>query len=220
MSKKGSFEQTIGSYTSLSADVSAQFNHTFNSVHELFATAQYNVSEEKYSEVSHFATGFPNSKMDNIIFARQYAENLTPFGTTGLNRNLGFLLTSGYSYDNRYMVDITGKSSASSVFGTDNKWALFWSFGLAWNLHNEEFLKDSDFLKQLKLRASMGSSGNQNYATNKSITLYQYLFKYYHGFSGALPSNMSNPTLDWEQKMDYNVGLDLRTRRLTANLDF
>lgn len=220
MSKKGSFEQTIGSYTSLSADVSAQFNHTFNSVHELFATAQYNVSEEKYSEVSHFATGFPNSKMDNIIFARQYAENLTPFGTTGLNRNLGFLLTSGYSYDNRYMVDITGKSSASSVFGTDNKWALFWSFGLAWNLHNEEFLKDSDFLKQLKLRASVGSSGNQNYATNKSITLYQYLFKYYHGFSGALPSNMSNPTLDWEQKMDYNVGLDMRTRRLSANLDF
>ncbi|MGM9787341.1 MAG: SusC/RagA family TonB-linked outer membrane protein, partial [Candidatus Cryptobacteroides sp.] len=220
MSKKGSYEQTAGSYTSLSADVSAQFNHTFNKVHDVFATAQYNVSEEKYSEVTHFARGFPNSKMDNIIFARQYAEDLTPYGTTGLNRNLGFLLTSGYSYDNRYMVDLTGKTSASSVFGTDNKWALFWSFGLAWNLHNEEFLKGSDLLKQLKLRASMGSSGNQNYTTNKSITLYNYYFKYYHGFSGALPANMSNPNLAWEQKMDYNVGLDMRAKRLTANLDF
>ena len=78
--------------------------------------------------------------MNSIIFARQYATDRVPTGADGLNRSLGFLLTGGYSYKNRYMVDLTGKTSASSVFGTDNKWANFWSLGLAWNLHNEPFM--------------------------------------------------------------------------------
>ena len=217
--KKGSYEQTRGEYLSYSADVSAQYNKTFNKIHDIFATAQYNISEQNYSEVTHYATGFPNSNMDNIIFARQYAEDMTPSGSSGLNRNLGFLLTSGYSYDNKYMLDLTGKASASSVFGTDNKWALFWSLGLAWNLHNEQVLKDLEWIKQCKFRFSAGSSGNQNYMTNKSIALYNYSNIYYHGFSGATLDNMRNPNLAWEQKMDYNLGWDFRTGKFSSNVD-
>ena len=81
--------------------------------------------------------------MKNISFARQYTADTTPTGYEGRNRNLGGLLTGGYTYDNRYMVDATLKASASSVFGTKRHCGLFWSAGLAWNLHNEAFLKNA-----------------------------------------------------------------------------
>jgi TonB-linked SusC/RagA family outer membrane protein len=124
---RGEYNQTNGTYTTYSGDLSAQYNRTINGKHDIFATAQYSVSQTNYSEVEHYTTGFPNSRMNNIIFARQYAADATPTGSDGLNRNLGLLLTAGYSYRNRYMADATIKGSASSVFGTNNRWGTFWS---------------------------------------------------------------------------------------------
>ena len=219
--RRGSYNVSNGSYLTFSADLSAQFNQKIAEVHDIFATAQYNISETNYEEVTHYTEGFPNSNMHSITFARQYAQGAIPTGGDGLNRNIGALLTTGYSYDNRYMADATIKGSASSVFGTKNRWGLFWSAGLAWNLHNERFIKDSvSWIKQLKLRASVGSSGNQNFTTNTSLPVYRYFSSgYYTGFSGAYLTNMENPTLGWEEKMDYNVGIDFRTRRINMVLD-
>ena len=217
---RGSYEATTGSYLQYSGDVSAQFNQTLGGVHDIFATAQYQISQTKYREVTHYASGFPNSKMNDIIFARQYTQDMSPTGTEGLNRNLGFLLTTGYSYDNRYMFDGTVKASASSVFGTNNRWGLFWSAGAAWNIHNESWMS-ADWLKMLKLRFSMGSSGNQNYASNNSIAIYNYYSdRYYHTFPGVYLQNMENPNLGWEEKMDYNLGLDFRTQAINLTADF
>ena len=217
---KGSYEASNGRMTSLSADVSAQFNHNVAHAHDIFATAQYSVSQTTYSEVSHYTRGFPSSRMNDITFARQYAEGMVPTGSTGLNRNLGVLLTAGYGYKDRYMVDATVKGSASSVFGTDNKWGVFWSAGFAWNAHKEAFLRGNELIKQLKLRFSLGSSGNQNYTTNNALPVYQYFNDaYYNGFAGAYVQNMENPKLGWEQKMDYNLGLDFRLQNLTVVLD-
>lgn len=217
---KGSYDATTGSYLQYSGDISAQFNQTFNEKHDVFATAQYQIAQTKYREVTNYATGFPNSRMSDIIFARQYAKDQTPTGTEGLNRNLGGLLTVGYSYDNRYMLDLTAKASASSVFGTNNRWGLFWSSGVAWNLHNEEWLK-REWLKMFKLRFSLGSSGNQNFATNNSIAIYNYYNdRYYHGASGVYLQNMENPNLGWEEKMDYNAGVDFRTKAINLTADF
>ncbi len=219
---RGSYNMANGRYTTTSGDLSAQFNHTFNKVHDIFATAQYTISQTKYSEIENYTEGFPNSNMTSITFARQYASDKTPTGSDSINRNIGALLTAGYSYDNRYMADATVKASASSVFGTDNKWGTFWRFGLAWNLHNEQFLKSaSNWLRQLKVRGSVGSSGNQNFASNSSLPVYNYSStNYYNGFSGATLNNMENRNLGWEQKMDYDAGLDFRTKSISATLDF
>lgn len=218
--RRGTYNRANGKYTTFSADISAQFNHKLADIHDIFATGQYNIAETSYEEIMHYTEGFPNSNMQSLTYARQYAQDAIPTGGDGLNRNLGALLTAGYSYDNRYMVDATLKASASSVFGTNNRWGLFWSAGLAWNLHNEKFLKNAAWLHQLKLRASMGSSGNQNFTTNSSLPVYSYYSRgYYNGFSGAYLSNMHNPTLGWEEKMDYNVGIDFRTARLNVVAD-
>ena len=217
--KQGTYDQSNGRYNSLSSDVSAQFNHKFGTFHDVFATAQYSISSTNYSEIVHYTEGFPNSRMNSIIFARQYASDKTPTGAYGLNRNLGALLTGGYSYKDRYLFDATAKASASSVFGTNNRWGLFWSTGIAWNLHKEEFLRNVKGLEQLKLRFSLGSSGNQNYSTNNSLPVYQYQNYFYNNFTAAVLQNMENPDLGWEQKMDYDLGLDFKNKMVTFTAD-
>lgn len=219
--RRGSYEQSNGSHTTYSGDVSAQLNHNIAGKHDLFATVDWSISQTNYEEIVNYTEGFPNSNMKSITFARQYATDMVPTGSDGLNRNLGALATAGYSYDNRYMADATIKGSASSVFGTKNHWGLFWSGGLAWNIHNERWMKDNvSWITQLKLRASMGSSGNQNYTSNVALPVYTYYSSaYYNGFTGAALNNMANPNLGWEEKMDYNVGVDFRTLTLNVILD-
>ena len=219
--RRGSYEQSNGSHTTYSGDVSAQLNHNLAGKHDIFATVDWSISQTNYEEIVNYTEGFPNSNMKSITFARQYATDMVPTGSDGLNRTLGALATAGYSYDNRYMADATIKGSASSVFGTKNHWGLFWSAGLAWNLHNERWMKDNvRWITQLKLRASMGSSGNQNYTSNVALPVYTYYSSaYYNGFTGAALANMANPELGWEEKMDYNVGVDFRTRSLNVVMD-
>jgi len=213
---KGTYNMSTDKYFKLSGDVSAQFNMKFNDAHDVFATAQYTIDESTSSDVKHYTEGFPNSRMSNITFARQYAKNQTPTGSESISRSLGVLLTVGYGYKDRYMFDGTIKGSASSVFGTNNRWGTFWSTGVAWNAHNEDFLKGASWLKQMKLRASVGTSGNQNYAATMSIPIYKYFSSaYYDGFTGATVMNMGNPNLGWESKMDWNVGIDFKTERLS-----
>jgi len=219
--RKGSYDKTYSDYVKFSGDVSAQFNMKIREAHDLFATAQYTIDQSESSSVKYCTEGFPNSRMNNITFARQYAEGTTPTGSESINRSIGFLLTAGYSYKDIYMLDATLKASASSVFGTDNRWGTFWSVGVAWNLHNEEFMKSATWLHQLKLRASVGTSGNQNYASNMSVPIYKYYNNaYYDGFTGATLVNMGNPTLGWESKLDWNVGIDFRTERLSLISNF
>ena len=219
--RRGRYTQSNGRYTTYSGDVSAQLNHNIGGKHDIFGTVDWSISQTNYEEIVNYTEGFPNSNMKSITFARQYQDNSVPTGADGLNRNLGALATAGYSYDNRYMADATIKGSASSVFGTKNHWGVFWSAGLAWNLHNEQWMKDyADWVTQLKLRASLGSSGNQNYTTNVALPVYQYYSSaYYSGFTGAYLQNMANPELGWEEKMDYNIGIDFRTRNLNIVAD-
>ena len=80
-----------------------------------------------------------------------------------------------------------------------------WSFGIGWNLHNEAILKGVGWIKQLKLRASIGLTGNQNFDTNAAIATYNYYTGVVYGglagkFTGAYLASMPNSKLKWEQK--------------------
>lgn len=119
-----------------------------------------------------------------------------------------------YSYDGKYSLTLTGRSDASSVFAENNKRAFFPSIGVAWNISEENFLKKSNIIYNLKLRASYGEVGNA------AIRPYQSLAQLVTGsnFSfngGALTSGVNlstqaaNPDLKWETTEQLNVGIDL-----------
>lgn len=218
--RRGKYVMENGKSSSLSGDLNVNYNKMFRK-HTIFANAGFFVSEDKYSAYRHTAEGFSNNQLADITFARQYAEGTTPEGYAGINRQMSFLLAASYDYDNRYMLDATVRESASSLYGADNRWANSWSASVGWNLHNEHFLKNIPFIKQLKLRGSVGLSGNQNFLTNEAIGTYRYFTgAVYGGFTGAYLNNMPNSALKWEQKMDYNAGIDLRVAGLSLSFDY
>lgn len=218
--RRGKYTMENGKSSSLSGDLNANYSQMFGR-HSIFANAGYFISEDTYSAYRHTAEGFSNSQLADITFARQYAEGTIPAGYSSINRQMSFLLAASYDYDNRYMLDATVRESASSLYGADNRWANSWSAGIGWNIHNERFLKNIAFIEQLKLRASAGLTGNQNFLTNEAIGTYRYYTgEVYGGFTGAYLNNMPNSALKWEQKMDYNVGLDARIAGLSLSLDY
>lgn len=217
--RKGSYQLNNGESSYLSGDINLQYSNTFGK-HFVFGNAGFNISEKQYQEFIHLAEGFPSDRMDNIIFARGYALGSRPIGIEGITRDIGFLVVGSYMYDSRFLTDITLRTSASSQFGADKRWAEFWSLGLGWNLHNESFFP-GDVVERLKIRGSMGSTGNQNFSTNASVATYSYyLESLYQGFPGSYLLNMANSGLQWQSKFDYNIGFDAEIQNLSMRFDY
>lgn len=218
-SRKGSYQLNNGKSSYLSGDFNVQYSKSIQK-HFLFANGGFNISERKYQEVSHLAEGFPSSRLNDITFAKAYALESRPTGISGISRELGFLAVGSYTYDNRFLSDATIRTSASSQFGADKRWSTFWSLGLGWNIHNESFFRNS-IVDQLKVRGSVGSTGNQNFNLNQSVVTYAYYQdKFYQGNPGSYLLNMGNPNLQWETKFDYNLGLDAKVQNLNLRFDY
>ncbi|MBQ8502169.1 MAG: SusC/RagA family TonB-linked outer membrane protein [Bacteroides sp.] len=220
INRRGKYILENGKSTLVSADLNVNYNKTFGK-HSFFTNVGAFISESKYSAYQHTAEGFPNNNLADITFARQYAEGTTPVGTSSLNREVSFLGTLSYDYENRYLAEATYRASASSLYGKDNRWASNYSFGVGWNLHNEHFMKDIEWFKQFKVRGSLGLTGNNSFNTNSAIATYQYYTGVnYQGQTGAYLAQLANSQLRWEQKMDYNVGVDMRIQNLGLSFDY
>jgi len=131
-----------------------------------------------------------------------------------------------YSYDNRYMITATLRRDGTSRF-SNNKWGLFPSVALGWNIANEKFLKGNDVLTTLKLRLSWGQTGQQGVGGfyDTQATYYKNLLGSYYLFDGKVVNPLTalgyNADLKWETTTTWNAGLDfgfLRDR-ITAGLD-
>ena len=217
--RKGLYQINNGKSSYVSGDFNMQYSKNIGK-HFIFSNFGFNVSERKFNEIVHRAEGFPSSRMDNILFAKAYALDSRPTGIEGLSRDVGFLLVGSYTYDERFLSDLTFRKSASSQFGSDKRWANVWSLGLGWNIHNESFMELVS-IDQLKLRGSIGSTGNQNFNTNESIATYNYFLEsLYQGFPGSYLNNLPNPFLQWETKFDYNVGLDVKKGPISLRMDY
>ena len=219
--KRGSYQVNSGKSTTLSTDVFANYTKTIKK-HTFFANAGWSLSETNYQEIVNKAYGYKDINMDNYIFGTMYGDSASPSGAASKSRTIGVTGVFAYTYDDRYLFDATIRYNGASAFGSDNPWATFWSTGIGWNMHNEAFLKDVDWIDMLKLRASIGTTGNQNFQSNKSIASYKYYLKdvYYTLWNGAYPANMPNTGLEWEEKKDFNVGLDLKFDRVSLTLDW
>lgn len=220
--RKGSYRMNEGNGKTMSGDFNINFSRQIASKHYIFGNIGYSLSEDSFEENIYQAEGFPSDKMNNIMFARQYAKDSKPSGFEGTTRDMGFLGVVNYSYDERFLFDGTFRMNASSLFGKDKRWGNFWSVGTGWNLHNEAFMKQNGLFEQLKLRASMGYTGSQTADAYQAIATYKYFTdRTYDGFLAAYLNSMENRDLKWQQKLDYNVGLDVNLKRkLSLRFDY
>lgn len=91
------------------------------------------------------------------------------------SRLMGLIGLVNYSYDNIYLFDASIRMDGSSKFGSDNKYAPFWSFGAGLNIHNYKYFKEQGVFDLLKLRASYGQVGKVNFASYDAKTTYRIL---------------------------------------------
>lgn len=130
------------------------------------------------------------------------------------NRLASFFARANYIYNNKYIATFSVRRDGSTRFGPNNRWANFPSASLAWKIGEENFLKDSKVVNDLKLRAGYGQSGNDKIADFLYDTFYNPSSTYgYTGgtgvITGAAPGNIqANPNIKWEATVSKNIGLD------------
>jgi TonB-linked SusC/RagA family outer membrane protein len=198
---RGSYDKGNGKTSMVNADVNVNYSKTWGKG-ILFTNLGANIREDNAESYLYSAIGFPNDRMDNIIFAKQYQLNGKPSGSEYISRELGALAVANYSYDNRYFADLSLRTSASSQFGSDNRWGSFWAAGIGWNLHRESFFKNLKAVDLLKIRGSMGYTGSQNFNSYQAMLLYNYFVdNSYQGQLGTYLNGLSNPNLKWQQKL-------------------
>ncbi|MDM1296818.1 SusC/RagA family TonB-linked outer membrane protein [Sphingobacterium sp. N143] len=130
------------------------------------------------------------------------------------------------SYKNKYFINFSLRRDASNNFGvqTNQRWKPLWSSGLAWSLNQEPFLKSQQWLNLLKLRATLGHSGNIGGASTTLPTIY-YQDRSGYGLSNWRRANVNalpNPYLKWEDVRMVNLGLDfaLLKNNLSGSVEF
>lgn len=116
-----------------------------------------------------------------------------------------------YNLADKYLFTLTVRADGSSRFGANNKWGTFPSAAVAWNVHHESFLEDVRQISNLKIRFSVGQTGNQEIPAYQSLGRLTYYSANFDGkiTGGFAPSSYANPNLSWEKTTQYNVGFDL-----------
>ncbi len=220
--RRGSYSKLNGTNTDISADLGLQWSKQMQD-HLLFVNGQLSMSDNKYNNTIVMAEGFPNDFMDDIKFAVQYAKDSKPTGTEGISRNCGGLLSVNYSFAERYLFDANYRLMGSSEAGRDNRWGSFWSVGAGWNIHNEPFMKNVEWVNRLKLRASYGYTGSQGFSSYDAMPTFSYYTgRSFNGSIGSYIVGLANESLKWQEKYDTNIGLDLSLfkNRLTGRFDY
>ncbi len=125
--------------------------------------------------------------------------------------------TATYVYDGRYLLTANLRADASSRFGQNNQWGYFPSVSAGWVISREAFMRDVDWLSNLKLRVSTGSLGNQ-----ASLGNYDYMTLYRKEGDNFVVARYGNADLRWESTTQHNVGLDAGffNNRLTLTADY
>ena len=203
---RGKYTKGNGTRLDYNVDLSANYSKLFGK-HLLFANAQWSISQKKSEMVYFQAQGFANNKMDYITNAKEYVSG-SPYGNESVVRETSVLASVNYSYDDRYLLDATYRANASSLFGADKRWGSFWSAGIGWNIHKERFFEGVSFLEKLRLRASTGYSGSQNFNSYQAIATYKYYNESYDNIMGSYLISLANPELQWQKTQDNNFGIE------------
>lgn len=208
LARRGSYQKNNGAYDNYDGQVNLSYSKILGP-HAITANGGASISENSNVRNGFITEGFPNDRIAFPSLGLQYQLNSRPSGAENITRDMGFFLSSNYSYDQRYNLDLTYRTNQSSQYGANNRWGQFWSTGVSWNLHNETFVKEISFIDQLRLRASTGYTGSQGFNTYLGIGSYAYERELtYSNGNGAYLMALANPDLKWQRRQDHNLGLD------------
>ncbi|MEY4638571.1 MAG: hypothetical protein RLZZ446_1090 [Bacteroidota bacterium] len=185
-------------------------------------TALYSSQSNQFDRDQIEGQGFPNDVLTNYQMS---AATLLSSSAVNFKQNLvSQMARLNYGWDGKYLVTLTARRDGYSGFGTTNKYGIFPSAAVAWNLHREDFLAGVNFISSLKLRASYGVNGNQAVSSYSSLAKLSSA-PYLTGstvLAGYVPSSLANEQLGWESTTSRTIGLDFGflKNRIQGSIDY
>jgi iron complex outermembrane receptor protein len=176
-----------------------------------------------YQDFSTTNYNFPDRTTDGFVISSPSF----PFDKPE-NRLISFYGRLNYIYKGKYLLTGTLRRDGSSRFSEDNRWGMFPSGAFAWRLKEEDFLRNSTTVSDLKLRLGYGETGQQDgignydYIARYSLANQQAQYQFGNRFDSLYRPEGYNPNLKWEQTATYNIGLDYGffNNRITGSIDF
>ncbi|RED43314.1 TonB-linked SusC/RagA family outer membrane protein [Winogradskyella eximia] len=221
---QGGYSFTNSYIANINALTSLMYSNVFSDVHnvDVAAHVEYYKYHAKSGTFSGFGIDPKRLGYASGITAGTDTNGFIPEVGGGVTQRglLGIFANAKYNYDSKYFAEFTIRRDASSRFSEANKWGTFYAVAAGWALHNEDFLT-ADWIDNLKLRASIGTTGNQ-----LGIADFQdegtYGTASYNGIAGISVASIGNNQLKWEESEKFNVGVDygLFKNRLRGSLDY
>ncbi len=197
------------------------YNATINEDHHIDAVVGASWDRFFNDLVGQNYIGFPD---DEVLTGVGNALNVDSPSSASIENGLNSLFARvNYNYKDKYLLTFTGRQDTSTKFGPDNKRGFFPSGAFAWNLHNEDFLKNSEILNQLKLRVSLGRTGSDNLPGFTYLPYYVNLGNgdsFYDGVNGFSVDGVPNEGIKWEStdQLDLGVEFSLFNNRLNGEI--
>lgn len=196
-------------------------NKDFDNGHSLNAVAGMEMFKGRYFSANYTGYDLNSDMMDSPagIGDKTGASAYPPSigGGRTMSDLLSFFAQASYSINNRYNISASLRNDTSSKFYKENASATFWSVGASWLMSSENWLNDVQWLSLLKLRASYGTTGNQDGVSDFG-TFDGYTGSSYNGESGYTHSQLGNSQLRWETSAQANVGVDFSVLDSRINL--
>lgn len=199
--------------TSQQLNFQAAYDQTFGK-HHVYGTLVYEYSKSKYGYLYGQRQFFPLYQTDQFWAANSSSEYTTGGGGPDYDSGRSsYIFQGGYDYNLTYILSFSLRYDGSMNFAPKKRWGLFPAASAAWVMSSEPFLRDNNSITYLKLRGSVGLTGNdaiggwqwqESYSTGNSFMMGENLSKIY----GLRYGSLVNPNLTWEKSLSYNVGVD------------
>jgi len=229
-----------GSTSPQNAGASIANNHNYNwavehllyydkafGKHNINAVAMYSAEQTRFNSSSASANGITVDQVQYFnLGLNSNGVTINPANQNYWMRGLvSYMGRVAYSYDNRYLLSVTYRADASSVLAEGNKWHAYPAVSAGWNIGNEQFMQNVNWLSFLKLRAGYGQTSNQSvrpYGTYGTMNAAYYTAGGSSAVQGFVPNTVPNPNLGWEYSETYNFGLDfsLFNSRLSGTAEY
>ena len=207
----------IGAKPRAQADNTTQGNYTIDNIlnynvesgkHKLNFTGLQSAFYQRNEAYSIFVRDLP---YDSDWYALNTAATIGSIGSSLTERSiLSYMGRVNYTFNEKYLITLTGRSDGASQLAVGNKWAFFPSVAVGWRLADESFIKNLNLFSNLKLRASYGQVGNAGvnpYSTQANLINTGYDFDGTAAY-GFAPQNLANKDLRWERSKELNLGID------------
>ena len=172
--------------------------------HSLKLTGIQEFIDSSFNSANSSASGF---SADGLYYLNSAAEPTGVGGSFTDGYNASYKISSNYSFDEKYILNLNYAREADSRFPADKRWGNFYGIGVAWNMERENFIQNLGYIDRLKLFANYGQTGNAGIGRNS----YQASLGFgpaYGGSAGIRPAGFGNSDLTWEKFATTEIGLN------------